>query len=75
MSQRQIRNSEGFAIRVWEERDPADPNYESKNTLSANGWLIFATEHGARGLRLYPRDWCRLPDQRLHELYRRARPR
>ena len=72
---RQIRTSEGTAIKVWEEHDPSESGYESKNTLNANGWLVFATENDAKGLRLYPRDWCKLPEQRLRELYRRARPR
>ena len=74
MSQRQIRSSEGTTIRVWEKKDPIDPSYDSKNSLSANGWLIFSTDHGSRELRLYPRDWCKLPEQRLRELYGRARP-
>lgn len=66
---------EGYPIKVWEELDSSDQVYESRNSLNANGWLIFATETGARGLRLYPRDWCKLPEHRLRELYRRARPR
>jgi hypothetical protein len=74
MSQRQILSSDGVPIQVWEESDPENPGYESKSALNPDGWLIFLTEHGRRRLRLYPRDWLRLPEYRLRELYRRARP-
>ncbi len=74
MSQRQIRSSEGVPVQVWEESDPGDPGYESKSALNPDGWLIFETDQTKRRLRLYPRDWCRLPEHRLRELYRRARP-
>lgn len=74
MSQRQIRNSDGVSIQVWEESDPGDPGYESKSALNPDGWLIFRTASEKRRLRLYPRDWFRLPDYRLRELFRRAWP-
>jgi hypothetical protein len=75
MPHRRIHSSDGRTVHVWEERDPADPSYESRSMLNANGWLNFSTDDTVRALRLYPRDWCELSDQRLRELYRRARPR
>jgi hypothetical protein len=76
MPYRRIENIEGSTVDVWEEPDATHQGYESRSSLNANGWLIFASGNDdTRGLRLYPRDWCDLPEQRLRELYRRARPR
>ena len=75
MPSRRIQNAEGKPIDVWEEPDPVDPNYESRSSLNANGWLIFSAGDQVRGLRLYPREWCNLSEQRLRDLYRRARPK
>ncbi|HSJ63411.1 MAG TPA: hypothetical protein VK922_05820 [Gemmatimonadaceae bacterium] len=74
MPYRRIHTPDGLAD-VWEEPDPADPSYESRSTLNADGWLLFCAHGRVRALRLYPREWCELPEQRLRELYRRARPR
>jgi hypothetical protein len=74
MPYRRIQNADGLPVDVWEEPDPAHQGYESRSSLNANGWLVFAVNDHRRGLRLYPRDWCELPEQRLRELYRRARP-